>query len=406
MIVILKQTNIAHTIDLTADRAKYDECAKKLLTYNAVIAWILKSCTKEFSQYSVQFICDNCLTGDIEISQRSVHQDYLDKNTRLNGNQRIDGLNTEANSINEQTVYYDIRFKACLPDSDEPVQLIINLEIQLNDTPGYPLVTRGFYYCARMISEQYGTVFTDEHYEKIQKVYSIWICPDPAKKRKNGIFKYHTVEDTIHGTPYTSPESYDLMEVVILNLGDADKESDLEILDLLNVLFSPSTSPEEKKQRLNDDFHIAMTEEFESEVQNMCNLSNGLVALGEDKKSYSLAQMMIENEEPLDKIILYTGYSVEKLKDIANTMGNYYQKNNHKNSSVIFPGSFVILLSFEAGFMSVSFLSIRLKRITQTPLQTTFYSTQGAEAIPQYRPLLLIWNFDSNLCAASLFRIA
>lgn len=85
-----------------------------------------------------------------------------------------------------------------------------------------------------MISEQYGTVFTDEHYEKIQKVYSIWICPDPAKKRKNGIFKYHTVEDTIHGTPYTSPESYDLMEVVILNLGDTDKESDLEILDLLN----------------------------------------------------------------------------------------------------------------------------------------------------------------------------
>ena len=285
VIVILKQTNIAHTIDLTADRAKYDECAKKLLTYNAVIAWILKACTKEFSQYSVQFICDNCLTGDIEISQRSVHQDYLDKNTRLNGNQRIDGLNTEANSIKEQTVYYDIRFKACLPDSDEPIQLIINLEIQLNDTPGYPLVTRGFYYCARMISEQYGTLFTDEHYEKIQKVYSIWICPDPAKKRKNGIFKYHTVEDTIYGTPYTSPESYDLMEVVILNLGDADIESDLEILDLLNVLFSPSTSPEEKKQRLNDDFHIAMTEEFESEVQNMCNLSSGLVALGEDKKS-------------------------------------------------------------------------------------------------------------------------
>ena len=70
------------------------------------------------------------------------------------------------------------------------------------------------------------------------------------------------------------------------------------------------------------------------------------------------------------------------------------------------PGSFVILLSFEAGFMSVSFLSIRLKRITQTPLQTTFYSTQGAEAIPQYRLLLLIWNFDNNLCAASLFRIA
>ena len=46
----------------------------------------------------------------------------------------------------------------------------------------------------------------------------------------------------------------------------------------------------------------------------------------------------------------------------------------------------MILLSFEAGFMSVSFLSIGLKRITQTPLQTTFYSTQGAEAMEQEPP--------------------
>ena len=67
------------------------------------------------------------------------------------------------------------------------------------------------------------------------------------------------------------------MEVVILNLGDADKKSDLKILDLLNVLFSASTPPEEKKQRLHNDFEIAMTVEFESEVQEMCNLSKALV---------------------------------------------------------------------------------------------------------------------------------
>ncbi len=136
------------------------------------------------------------------------------------------------------------------------------LEIQLDDTPGYPIVKRGFYYCGRMISEQYGTVFVDEHYEKIEKVYSIWICPDPAKKRKNGIFKYHTVEDIIYGEPYTKEANYDLMEVVVLNLGDADKSSDLAILDLLNVLFSTTTTPEEKKQRLHNEFEIAMTVEL------------------------------------------------------------------------------------------------------------------------------------------------
>ena len=241
------------------------------------------------------------------------------------GNERIDTLNSEANAIKDQTVYYDIRFKAYIPNTEEPVQLIINLEIQLNDTPGYPLVTRGFYYCARMISEQYGTIFTGEHYEKLQKVYSIWICPDPAKKRRNGIFRYHTVQDTVLGKPYETLGSYDLMEVVIVNLGDADKESDLEILDLLNTLFSLSTSSETKKKRLQKDFGIAMTEEFESEVQDMCNLGKALVEQGieqgVEKKNLSLAKMMIKDKESLDKIEKYTGFSADKLKEIAASIG-------------------------------------------------------------------------------------
>ena len=127
------------------------------------------------------------------------------------------------------------------------------------------LVTRGFYYCARMISEQYGTVFTGEHYEKLQKVYSIWICPDPAKKRRNGIFRYHTVQDPVWGKAYETPDNYDLMEVVIVNLGDADKESDLEILDL--------------------------------------------------------AKMMLKDKEPIDKIVKYTGFATDKLEERARSMG-------------------------------------------------------------------------------------
>ena len=115
------------------------------------------------------------------------------------------------------------------------------------------------------------------------------------------------------------------MEVVVLNLGDADKSSDLEILDLLNVLFSATTTPEEKKQRLNDEFEIAMTVEFESEVQEMCNLSEALVKLGIEQgkelgrkeRNISMAQMMIQEREPIEKIEKYTGYTLEKLREIA-----------------------------------------------------------------------------------------
>ena len=78
--------------------------------------------------------------------------------------------------------------------------------------------------------------------------------PGSAKKRRNGIFRYHTVQDTVLGKPYETLGSYDLMEVVIVNLGDADKESDLEILDLLNTLFSLSTSSETKKKTSSERF--------------------------------------------------------------------------------------------------------------------------------------------------------
>ena len=64
-----------------------------------------------------------------------------------------------------------------------------------------------------------------------------------------------------------------------------------------------------------------MTEEFESEVRDMCNLSKALVDQGIEQEKMSLAQMMIEEKEPVDKITKYTGYSIDKLKEIAAKVG-------------------------------------------------------------------------------------
>ena len=70
---------------------------------------------------------------------------------------------------------------------------------------------------------------------------------------------------------------------------DRDKSSDLAILDLLNVLFSTTTTPEEKKQRLHNEFEIVMMVEFESEVQEMCNLSEALVEQGRAERNISVS---------------------------------------------------------------------------------------------------------------------
>ena len=287
-----RQTALAEAIDTVADKAKYDRCAKKLLSFKAIDAWILKTCVKEFSLFSVDYISEHCMSGKVEISEHAVHQDELNKVQKINSDEQVTKMNSESSSINEGTVYYDMRFNAIAPENGEPITLIINLEIQTDDKPGYELVTRGTYYCARMISEQHGTVFTGDHYEKIQKVYSIWICPSTPDCRKNGMFRYHTIEEPVFGDAYVKKEDYDLMEVIILNLGKPDNEADCGILNLLNTLFSPTVLPDEKKKVLSEKYNIAMTAELESEVQRMCNLSTAIENKGVDKGVDLMAKLM------------------------------------------------------------------------------------------------------------------
>lgn len=299
-------TNLAQSIDIADTKAKYDECAKNILAYKSVIATILNGCVQEFESCDVNYIIENCLPGKAIVSQKAVHQDQPDR--QVDGEYKIEASRSESSSIKEQTIYYDIRFNALKPHSKEQINLIINLEIQLNDKPSYHIVKRGLYYCGRMISEQYGTVFTNEDYEKLNKVFSIWICPTPnAKKRYNSIFRYHTIEDAIAGKSDTDREIYDLQEVIILNIGDEEEEKNIKILDFLNTIFSSSISAENKKIKLATKFGLAMTKDLESEVKRMCNLSDGIVmrerANGIKKMIHILKKVNIPDSEIINSII-------------------------------------------------------------------------------------------------------
>ena len=310
-----RQTDLAEAIDVVADKAQYDRCAKKLLAFKAIDAWILKTCVKEFYPYSVEYITEHCLSGEVEISEHAVHQDQLNRSKRVNGDEQVTKMNSESSSVNEGTVYYDVRFTAIAPTNEEIIKLIINLEIQTNDKPGYELVTRGIYYCARMISEQHDSVFIGEHYEKIQKVYSIWICPSTPECRKNQMTRYHMTKDQVIGNTYVKEQAYDLMEIIILSLGEPENDADCSILNLLNTLFSPSVLPDEKKNVLSKKYNIAMTAELESEVQRMCNLSTAIENQGIKKGRAEGVDLMAK----LVKILLAEKkYSdVEKASDDA-----------------------------------------------------------------------------------------
>ena len=261
--------------DLEVSKAKeiYDESCKNILANKIILAWIMKSCMKEYKDCSICDIADHYIEGTPEISQREVHRDEAPASDPG----KIRGENTEDKAVNEGTVRYDIMFRAILPQGQERIELIINIEAQKDFYPGYPLIKRGIYYGCRMISSQYGTIFTNSHYEKIQKVYSIWICFNPPEKRKNSINIYSVKEKNVVGKVKEKEADYDLLTAVMICLdsGKEEKEGteESEILRLLEVLFSTERELKEKEKILENEYGITMTYEEKEEVEKMCNLS-------------------------------------------------------------------------------------------------------------------------------------
>lgn len=292
------ESTLSQMISTAGEKAAYDNACKHLLANKIILAWIMKSCLEEYRGSEISEIASKYIEGETQISEAAVHPD------EEAGSLQIRGLNTEDSTINEGTVTYDIRFRAIVPGTGERISLIINVEAQNDFYPGYPIVKRNLYYCCRLVSSQYGTEFTNSHYEKIKKVYSIFICMNPPNYRKNTINQYSIQEESLIGEFGDNVEYYDLLTGIIICLGDADDERS-GILKLLEVLLSSERSTKEKKKILQEDFGIKMTQELESEVSEMCNLSEGVEQKGIAKGIITSIRNLMES----------MGWSIEQALD-------------------------------------------------------------------------------------------
>lgn len=267
-----RETTLAQSIRTADVNADYDAACKRILSEKIILAWIMKAALAECRDLDVKEIAEKYIEGEPAVGETPVHQDET--------NPRIKGSNTEDTSINEGTVTYDILFRAVAPGSGEPIALIINVEAQNDFNPGYPLLKRGIYYCGRMLSAQHGTEFANSHYEKVKKVYSIWVCMKPNEGWKNTITRYSIREENLVGNAHADIASYDLISLVMLCLGPAAGGGEVEVLKLLDVLLSAEVEPQKKQQVLQNEFNIPMTKKLAEEVSEMCNLSRGVMEKG------------------------------------------------------------------------------------------------------------------------------
>ena len=239
--------------------------------------------------------------------------------------------------MHEGTIYYDIRFSAIAPGTQQPIPLILNVEAQNDYYPGYPLIKRAIYYGTRMISSQYGIEFQSSNYQNIKKACSIWICTNVPKDRQNTINRYAFQEQHLAGAAKEDPAYFDLINIMMIGLSETPPQDEESVLKLLSVLLLQRGNAEQKKQILQHDFHIAMTMQLEEEVDFMCNLSEGVerrgiekgfaqgieqgIEQGLEKGIEKTALEMLRNKLDLNLIMKCTKLSLEKLNELSRLHG-------------------------------------------------------------------------------------
>lgn len=310
------KTSLASGIEVTKDKTDYDAACKRLLSEKIILAWIMKSCLEEFRDIDVNVIAEQCIEGTPFVSEVPVAPDETAP--------VIQGIAQEQSSPTEGSFTFDIYFNAIVPGTEETVQLIINVEAQSDFYPGYPILKRGIFYCGRMISAQAGTVFDKSHYEKLRKVYSIWLCTNPPKNRKNTINRYRMVEENMVGDVQEKAADYDILSLVMICLGDAHEKNYDGVLKLLSVLFSSEATPAEKKQILQDEFNIPMTQTMDREVSLMCNLSQGVEARGIKK---GIEQGVLVS---IQSLIKNTGWPIEKALSVLEVPKDEWKQYSEK----------------------------------------------------------------------------
>ena len=327
-------SEIAQNLKVSDEDAafRYDESARNFVAQKPVLAYILKSALDEYAEYPVQEIAEKFIKGEPEIKRAAVNQDHPDKGGSpgiMSGDDKVEGLPTADKSQRDGTVYFDIRFFAVFPQSGDTAEIFVNVEIQNNDIPGYPIPKRGIYYAARMISSQRGTIFKDQEYGKIKKVVSIWICEDTANVRSDTINRYYFAEQCLRGDFHEEKKDYDLMTVVVLRLGSKGEDSGDNAIRLLSKMFSMNLSYEEKMNTLQSEFKISVNREISEEVLSVCNLSTGVynkgydtgydsgydsgISAGEMKKAKKMAYKLYDMGMPDEDIALTAEISMETL---------------------------------------------------------------------------------------------
>ena len=305
------KTHLSRELEATEyneDNRQYDEHAKRILSNRKILAYILQRVVDELEGMTIDEIAE-AIEGDVEIGSVPLMPE------------QILGGNLEDSVYHEGRVFFDLRFS--VRKVEDKIKILFDLEAQKKYNPGYPIVTRGIVYTARMISRQIETEFKIPDYGELKKVYSIWVCFDPPEKVGNAIAKFTLRKTDILNSIPVERKDYDKIAVVQICLSDSSPECGDRMIHLLNTLFSGKNTAEKIEAVLEEEYNIPKSYELGKEVTAMCNLSERIEERGIEKGALEERKKMIMNAlrrcSP-DQVSEMLNVPIEEVKEVEKEM--------------------------------------------------------------------------------------
>ena len=299
-------TELKNAVKATDKEAQYDESAKRLLGQKSILAHILVKTVDEFKGMNPKYVV-SYIEGTPYISSIPVEPGLSNDVTEENGN-RIVGLNSENEELNEGMIRFDIVFYVRMRDGLS--QIVVNLEAQKSEPEKYDILNRAIFYVSRLVSSQKERDFVNSNYDDIKRVYSIWVC---MNMRENSMNHIHLTNDCVLGNCEWKGK-LDLLNIVMIGLAKELPPHDdtYELHRLLGTLLSKHLTVDERLNIMDIEYDIPIEDNLREDVSVMCNLSQGIV----DKTKAEIILNMHENDFTLEQIALATKQSVEEVKKI------------------------------------------------------------------------------------------
>ena len=269
----LQFSSLGQNMLVGADNPAGDALIKKIFSNREVLAWLLVNFIDEYKGCTVQEIMETYLPkATLTFGQEAVHAgEVLPENVPLS--------NTEDKELLEGMVSFDVLLMLPVPQRPEGrIGVVIDVEVQKNDSPGYPIESRMVYYLCRMVSKQRGLTFKGSNYGDIIKCYSLWFCPELKAGESPSIDCFFLAAKRIYGkgSVAAAKADYDLMEGYVCRFNNDPSQPANEVIRYLQLLLTNIAAPMERLNELHEKYGLSKTREAE----DMCNYSQYLEEKG------------------------------------------------------------------------------------------------------------------------------